>query len=365
MNLSGAIDDPNRLPWLADDVQPRRGRALKVLVPVVAAVLTVPLAGAAYWLGMKSTGLDAGYSQAENVVRLPAAREKPMLIDHLNLRPPPVADPLAVEQPAMREVPVASVQPKPMSRQELVALRRERAVAARRLPSDQSAVPQDIALEGVRLAQARTPETDASFSCALAKTPAKVAVCNSDDLVKLDRHLSLFYTQAFVNTDEAKRTTLLRTRGKFEAGREACRSEECLKGAYLARIREVGEIIAGTAKPQAAAGKKAGAKSGGTTSAREPQADASFSCALAKTRGQVAVCNSDGLVKLDQQLSLYYTQAFVRADPDERDELLKTRVKFNARRDACTSNACLTSAYFARIREVAAIVKGGSVHASR
>jgi uncharacterized protein len=95
---------------------------------------------------------------------------------------------------------------------------------------------------------ATRPEADASFGCALAKTPGQIAVCRNEELLKLDHHLSFFYTQAFTHGNASKRELLLNSRDEFVAWREACPTDACIRNMYLARIREVSHIVAGRIK---------------------------------------------------------------------------------------------------------------------
>jgi hypothetical protein len=57
--------------------------------------------------------------------------------------------------------------------------------------------------------------------------------------------LSNFYRQSWDRADEEKRGLLLGTRQQFNVRRDARASPDCLTTAYVARLREIGDIIAG------------------------------------------------------------------------------------------------------------------------
>ncbi len=92
----------------------------------------------------------------------------------------------------------------------------------------------------------------------------------------------------------------------------------------------------------------------------EPSINASFNCKFAKGRGEVTVCKSPNLAKLDRQLAVLYGQSWGLADADKRAALLRTREQFIARRDNCQSDSCVTTAYLGRMREVTGIMSGAS-----
>jgi hypothetical protein len=84
----------------------------------------------------------------------------------------------------------------------------------------------------------------------------------------------------------------------------------------------------------------------------------SFDCTAARTRGEIAVCNSANLASLDRQQALLFGQSWGRADAARRAELLRTRDRFLTRRDRCRSDSCATTAYLARLRELSEIMTG-------
>lgn len=132
----------DRLPWLADDIQPRevrprrresrggksRGelRVREWLGWAVAALLLI--AGASYWLGIRTAANLAADSDAERLappvtVPLPAPREAPPAQPpQVAMEPPPKVEPVAAP-------PQVSIQPEPKAR--LVAARRAKPEASK------------------------------------------------------------------------------------------------------------------------------------------------------------------------------------------------------------------------------------------
>ena len=334
-NHGFASDDPNRLPWLRDELQQPRRRARRNLPRLPLGVLAVPgvllAVGAAYMLGAANAPTAA--EAIKEATHLPLTiRWQPEAFDNVR------AEPAKVE---LAPSEAQAIAPPPVV-----------AATAPRLPQRLA----EQAAEEASAPATGSPESDSSFSCRLASSPSQIAVCGNEELLKLDQHLSLFYTQAFTRANAAKRELLLDTRDAFVAWREACRSEACIRGVYTARIREVGGIMAGHIQQSPASASRN--RQAPAAAARPPVADASFSCRLARSPSQVAVCRNEELLKLDQHLSLFYTQAFTRADPAKRERLLRTRDEFSAARDQCQSDQCLKTAYLGRIRQVAGILAG-------
>lgn len=69
-------------------------------------------------------------------------------------------------------------------------------------------------------------------------------ICSSSNLTALDRQHGLLYAQSWARADETKRAALIGTRVRFQEKRNACRSEGCLTNAYVARLREISDIMA-------------------------------------------------------------------------------------------------------------------------
>lgn len=105
----------------------------------------------------------------------------------------------------------------------------------------------------VALATARTAATRAAAAssskqtasdCSLGDGWADRAICDSSNLTALDRQHSLLYAQSWAKADQAKRAALLGSRERFREKRNGCRSQGCLTGAYVARLREISDIMA-------------------------------------------------------------------------------------------------------------------------
>ena len=85
--------------------------------------------------------------------------------------------------------------------------------------------------------------------CATAAGRSDRMICENGNLASLDRQLSNFYRQSWDRADEGKRGLLLGTRQQFNVRRDACASPDCLTTAYVARLREIGDIMAGRTSP--------------------------------------------------------------------------------------------------------------------
>ena len=82
----------------------------------------------------------------------------------------------------------------------------------------------------------------------------------------------------------------------------------------------------------------------------------SYSCQIAKGRGETAVCRNTDLSRLDRHLGVLYGQSWGQADAARRAKLLGTRDRFIARREACKSDSCISDAYVRRMREISDIM---------
>jgi hypothetical protein len=78
----------------------------------------------------------------------------------------------------------------------------------------------------------------------------------------------------------------------------------------------------------------------------------SFSCRSARTRGERMVCGSTSLAARDRAMSSMFYSALASANPRTRSELRRTRDKFLAYRDRCSSEACIAEAYGGRMEEI-------------
>ena len=380
--------DPDRLPWLPDEPRPR---SLLTMVATLVGVLlaTLLLAGVSYWLGMQTAGRPVTFGPVDfrpadlwNDWRTaPAATDagpvivpRPVVVEPL-LAPgvqraanPPVVDPPVVDSTAASQ-PAPSPPPAPVEPAE-PRLKPVKPTPSPTLPANnvqkQPAADPDAGASAVPADQSR-----ASFNCRLARTRGEIAVCSNGELAALDRDLAALTSQALKRADAAKRAQLARTRVRFLARRDACTSDLCTSALYLDRMREVRAIAGGSANtsPNSASSPAAQVRAAPkpqpaqpqartSTATLDPQSRASFSCRFARTRGEITVCNSAELGKLDRQLAVLYGFSWGRADAIKRARLLRTRNRFIAQREACRSEGCVNALYVARIREVGAIASG-------
>jgi uncharacterized protein YecT (DUF1311 family) len=86
------------------------------------------------------------------------------------------------------------------------------------------------------------------------------------------------------------------------------------------------------------------------------QANPSFDCDDARTRGEIAVCRDPGLAALDRQMAGQFEQAMMQADRRQRSLLERTRGRFLSYRDRCATNQCIADTYRSRMREIGDIM---------
>lgn len=86
-------------------------------------------------------------------------------------------------------------------------------------------------------------------------------------------------------------------------------------------------------------------------------ASAAIDCNKAKTRSEFAVCESETLLKLDEQLASTY-QTAIAANPANKRNLRREQREWPAMRDArChMSEECLAGEYLLRIEELQTVV---------
>ncbi|WP_310467416.1 DnaJ domain-containing protein [Sphingomonas sp.] len=83
-----------------------------------------------------------------------------------------------------------------------------------------------------------------SFSCRSAKSWAANTVCTSASLAVLDRGLASLYGDSIARAPASRRNQLIQGDRRFLAYRDGCRSESCVRSAYLTRIQAVQAIMA-------------------------------------------------------------------------------------------------------------------------
>lgn len=81
----------------------------------------------------------------------------------------------------------------------------------------------------------------------------------------------------------------------------------------------------------------------------------SFNCKSARTFATASVCSNAALANLDRQLSGAWGDTMARATASQRAMLLRSDKQFTARRDVCSSEACVRAAYAAQIGEIGRI----------
>lgn len=85
------------------------------------------------------------------------------------------------------------------------------------------------------------------------------------------------------------------------------------------------------------------AKAGGTPS---------FNCRHARTRSEKMVCGNGSLAASDRQMSATYYSEMARADSATKRALRRSRDAFLAKRERCSSDACVARAYAEREAEI-------------
>lgn len=110
--------------------------------------------------------------------------------------------------------------------------------------------PKSVKLAAANTATSPKPPTEQARSpCAGAASRSERIVCANGNLSSLDRQLSLLYRQSWNQADEKKRAALLGTRQRFNDRRDACGSSNCMTTAYVSRLREISDIMAGKGQP--------------------------------------------------------------------------------------------------------------------
>jgi uncharacterized protein YecT (DUF1311 family) len=105
------------------------------------------------------------------------------------------------------------------------------------------------AIEPGPTAPAPTASARPSFNCGNARTRGEIAVCRDAGLASLDRQMASQFFTARRNANASQRALLDRTRGRFLAYRDRCRSDSCIADAYRGRIAEIRDIMDGRWNP--------------------------------------------------------------------------------------------------------------------
>ena len=306
MGDSRAAIDMDRLPWLADedeDEAPRR-RGSRAGLFASGFVLALILSGASYWLGTRSAAGPELFSGFSQVLPTPRAGQQTQVAEQATAQvtptvPLPVAGDLPAEpaDPAELEPSVAPAAPPRNSGRSAVrgtsALRASAGANSRHAPGCGDAAGADgracddsdsayLATLDRQLSELygqSWKRADATRRGLLVRSNelfvARLGTCRSDTcksrayharmneiseieagkwrsqanpvstagLAALDKHLSNFYGQSWTRADSSQRAMLLRSQDRFVNRLDACRTDPCKSGAYLARMREVSEIM--------------------------------------------------------------------------------------------------------------------------
>ena len=81
-------------------------------------------------------------------------------------------------------------------------------------------------------------------------------------------------------------------------------------------------------------------------------ASPSFNCSFAKSRSEQMVCSDGRLAALDRQMASHYFAALSGGDQWTRNTLRRSRDRFLAYRERCSSAACIAEAYEGRMDEI-------------
>jgi hypothetical protein len=82
------------------------------------------------------------------------------------------------------------------------------------------------------------------------------------------------------------------------------------------------------------------------------QARPSYNCRHAGTRSEIMVCANPSLAASDRRMASVYYAAMADANGETRHRLRRSRDRFLARRERCSSEACVAAAYEERVREI-------------
>ncbi|HYW15130.1 MAG TPA: hypothetical protein VE891_03110 [Allosphingosinicella sp.] len=84
----------------------------------------------------------------------------------------------------------------------------------------------------------------------------------------------------------------------------------------------------------------------------------SFNCRYGKTRTEKLICSSPRLAAQDRAMASLYYDLMAGADPATRGHLRRSRDSFLGRRERCSSESCVNSAYASRMAELRNIGRG-------
>jgi hypothetical protein len=153
----------------------------------------------------------------------------------------PIAPPApASEQPSQ---PRPQAQPAPRARPEPKVRTVQR--PAQPAPTARRPAPKAVArVEKTEPTPRPVRRANPSFNCRYAKTRSEQMVCTNGRLAARDRQMSSMFYSALSDARPRTRRELRRSRDRFLAYRERCRSEACVADAYQGRMEEIRDIMA-------------------------------------------------------------------------------------------------------------------------
>ena len=87
------------------------------------------------------------------------------------------------------------------------------------------------------------------LACASARSRVEMAICGDAGLAALDRNLTSEYGHAVAVASPDQRDLLRETGRRFLAYRDRCPDRKCIADAYVARVREIRDIVEGRWEP--------------------------------------------------------------------------------------------------------------------
>lgn len=89
-----------------------------------------------------------------------------------------------------------------------------------------------------------------SFDCSRAQSRGEIAVCSDASLSALDVSMATEYRRALGVSTPVQHALLQQTRNRFLAYRDDCPTRQCIADAYVARMREIRDIMEGRWQPR-------------------------------------------------------------------------------------------------------------------
>jgi hypothetical protein len=89
-----------------------------------------------------------------------------------------------------------------------------------------------------------------SFDCGNAHSRGEIAVCSDSGLSALDLNMVTQYRRAMTTATPEQQAVIRQTARRFFAYRDRCPDRQCIADAYVARMREVHDILEGRSPPR-------------------------------------------------------------------------------------------------------------------